>query len=105
MARFVRERFPDREAEILALYLRSQEFRALCHDFGVCIDEIERLNDLNELNEFKSESTNQRLEQFRELGSELEADIVEQLNAAFTKPGQVSPHRKEKHVRNNSEPS
>ena len=81
MTRFVRERFPDRQAEILALYLRDPEFRCLCHDFGVCVEEIERL-----MGSAASEGTNQRIEQFRELQNELEADIVEWLNSTLTKP-------------------
>ena len=81
MTRFVRERFPDRQAEILGLYLRDPEFRGLCHDFGVCVEEIERLR-----GSAASEGTSQRLEQLRELQNELEADIVERLNSTLTKP-------------------
>ena len=91
MTQAVRARFPDREAEILAAYLRSQEFRGLCHDFGVCIEEIERLQRLQDSNDVASESASQRLKQFRELERELETEIVEQLNSALEKPGQVSP--------------
>ena len=87
MTQAVQARFPEREAEIRALYLSSHEFRSLCHDFGVCSDEIKRLSGLND---FRSESTAQRLEQYRELERELEAEIVEQLHAALTRPGQVS---------------
>ncbi len=78
MTRFVRERFPDRQAEILGLYLRDPDFRGLCHDFGVCVEEIERLK-----GSAASEGTNQRIEQLRD---ELEADMVERLDSTLTKP-------------------
>ena len=102
MARLVQERFPDREAEIHALYLSSPEFRALCHDFGVCVENIEQLSNSDD---FPSESAQQRLDKVRELESELEAEIVEQLNAALTTPGQTFQQRKEKHFPTDSDPS
>ena len=80
MTRFVRERFPDRQAEILGLYLGDPEFRGLCHDFGVCVEEIERMT-----GSAASEDTKQRIEQFRQLQRELEADIVERLDSTLTK--------------------
>ena len=81
MTHFVRERFPDRQAEIHGLYLCDPEFRGLCHDYGVCVEEIEMLTE-----SAASEGTKERIEQYRELQSELEADIVERLNSALTKP-------------------
>ena len=81
MTRLSRARFPDLQAEIRDVYLRNPEFRGLCHDFGVCVEEIERLR-----GSAASEGTNQRLEQLRELQNELEADIVERLNSTLTKP-------------------
>ena len=102
MTQSVQARFPRRQAEIHALYLRSREFRSLCHDFGLCLEEIEQLNDSNDL---AAESKSQRLEQYRELERELEAEIVEELNTALSKSGQVSPQRKENHVRKDSQPS
>ena len=82
MTRFVRERFPERQADVLSLYLRDPEFRELCHDFGVCVEEIERV-----ANSSPSQSAHQRTEQLQELLHELEADITECLNSHLTKPG------------------
>ena len=79
MTRFVRERFPDRQTEVLGLYLRDPQFRELCHDFGVCAEEIERL-----VNSSASEGASQRIEQLRELQEELEADIAERLDSPLT---------------------
>ena len=81
MTRFVRDRFPDRQNEVLGLYLRDLEFRELCHDFGVCVGEIER-----SAGSPASEAASQRIEQFQELQEELEADIAERLNAPLTEP-------------------
>ena len=81
MTRFVRERFPDRQTEVLGLYLRDPEFRELCHDFGVCAEEIERLAGSS-----ASEGARQRTEQLKELQDELEADIAERLNSALADP-------------------
>ncbi len=78
MTQVVEEHFPDRKAEIRELYLSSPEFRALCHDFGVCVQKIEQFTNSDGLS---SDFTNQRREQFCELAEELEAEIVELLNA------------------------
>ena len=80
MTRFVRERFPARQSDVLNLYLRDQEFRELCHDFGVCATEIERLESS------PATGASQRIGQLQELLDELEADIAERLNAPLTKP-------------------
>ena len=84
MARFTREYFPDRAGEIDALYLSSLEFRELCHDFGFC---GERISELENSDDVTSESAKQRIEQLRELQRELEAEIIEQLNAGLTTHG------------------
>ena len=79
MTRFVREQFPDRQAEIQGLYLRDPEFRSLCHDFSVCVEEIERLT------QSTASDGSKRIDQFRELKSELAVDIVERLDATSTR--------------------
>jgi hypothetical protein len=76
MTRFARERFRDRQHEVLGLYLRDPEFRGLCQDYGVCAEEIQRLK-----RAAASESTEQCIKQFRELQGELEADILERINS------------------------
>lgn len=81
MTRYVRDRFPNRQSEVLGLYLRDPEFRELCHDFGVCAEEIKRL-----AGSLPAEGTNQRVEQLQELENELEADILERLNSSLVKP-------------------
>ena len=81
MTRFSRESFPDLQAEIRDVYLRNPEFRGLCHDVSICLEEIEWLKESAAL-----EDTNQRIEQFRELVRELEVEIVEHLNSVLTKP-------------------
>ena len=81
MTRFVRERFPERQAEVFGLYLRDPEFRELCHDLGVCVREIERLAGPS-----ASEDANQRIQQLQELLDELEADIAERLNSPLVEP-------------------
>ena len=82
MTQFVHLRFPDRRSEIDALYLASLDFRSLCHDYGVCAKEIDRLIASSET---VSESKNQRLEQFRELQFDLEIEIIELLDATLEK--------------------
>ena len=76
MAPFVRERFPSRQAEVLDLYLRDPEFRGLCDDFGVSIEEIKRWAGSS-----VSEGVDQRIEDLQELRVELEADIAERLKS------------------------
>ena len=90
MTRKVRERFPEWEDEIVGLYEHNPEFRGLCHDVGVCLEEIERLT-----KSAASAGRDQRLAQFHELKRELEADIVEQLNSAFTRPPVILNTQKE----------
>ena len=45
MTFFSRELFPDLQAEIRDVYLRNPEFRGLCHDVGVCLEEVEWLTE------------------------------------------------------------
>lgn len=81
MTWIARDRFPDQQAEILDLYLRDWEFRSICHDYGVVVQQIERVTASN-----MSVSIDPRVEQFRELEQELAGEILDQLQSIFTNP-------------------
>ena len=81
MARFIQQHFPECSVEIEALYLNSLEFREICHDFGVCLEKIERLKTSEDIT---SASVKQRLEQLSELHHELELEIIDQLQSDIT---------------------
>ena len=77
----VKERFPRREAEISLLYLIDQDFRSLCHNHAVCVNELGRSLDT------PSSYTARRYAQWLELRDELEVEIAEYLDARLTKNG------------------
>ena len=79
MSTYVRQRFPDSAVQIEHLYEWDHEFRALCHDYGVCVEELRK-----EGTSPVARDSAQRLEQLRELRAELEADIAEYLNKNST---------------------
>ena len=76
MSRHVRERFPDYGARINNLYESDHEFRALCHDYGVCIEQLGSAK-----NSQDGQNIALRVEQLLELQADLESDIAEYLMA------------------------
>ena len=75
MSRHVRERFPEYEMQIAGLYAEDHEFRGICHDYGVCVEELRKAFESP-----RPQNSQQRTEQLRELRSDLEAELLEYLN-------------------------
>jgi hypothetical protein len=61
----------------LSLYPRDAVFQDLCRDYGICVEMLERATDL------PPESKTRWANQFRELLTEFEVEIVEHLNTAL----------------------
>ena len=79
MSRHVRERFPDYESQIAHLYAADHEFRGICHDYGVCVEELRKATQAR-----GPQNSQRRTDQLRELRSDLEAEILQYLNRHLT---------------------
>lgn len=75
MSHHVRERFPNQRLLVGQLYESDHEFRSLCHDYGVCVEELRKATEAKH-----GQDIAQRTEQLRELQTELETEIVEYLD-------------------------
>ena len=78
MSRHVRERFPEHESQITQLYAGDHEFRGICHDYGVCVEELGKAIELP-----GPQNSRKLTDQLRELRSDLEAEILKYLNRRF----------------------
>ena len=79
MSRLVQERFPDFRTQSAHLYLVDHEFRGMCHDYGVCVEELRKATESP-----GPQNSEQRTDQLRELRCDLEAEILEYLNRRLT---------------------
>ena len=79
MSRHVRERFPDYEFQIAQLYAADHEFRGICHDYGVCGDELRKATESS-----GPQKSTTLTDQLRELRSDLEVEILKYLNRRLT---------------------
>jgi uncharacterized protein (UPF0262 family) len=74
----VRERFPEYKEDILSLYYKDPEFRAICEDYYLCIRYLEKVK--KEYTE-KIESINE----YERIQTELEKELKSRLNPIGTK--------------------
>ena len=79
MTCLVRELFRDHEQQIAQLYETDHEFRGICHDYGVCVEELRKATKSS-----GPQGSEQRIDQLRELRSDLEAEIREYLSRRLT---------------------
>ena len=79
MSRHVRRRFPHHELQIAQLYASDHEFRGICHDYGVCVEELRKATESR-----GPKRSELHTDQLRELRSDLEAEIIKYLNHRFT---------------------
>ena len=73
MTRLVQDRFPEQSQEIAFLYGIDPEFRALCHDYGVCVAELKRVRS-------SVQFTAKQIEVAQDLKHDLELDIMKYLS-------------------------
>ena len=67
-------KIPEFGEQIDRCYLVDHEFRSLCHDYGVCVEELS-----------KGRNTSKREGELRELAADLEIDITEYLTSLKNK--------------------
>jgi hypothetical protein len=70
----VLRRFPERQAEINRIFRENDAFRAICRDYGLCNQALQRWNQSD------VEEAEERRVEYTELMEELESEILENLD-------------------------
>jgi hypothetical protein len=70
----VKERWPEYQDHILSLYYRDNKFRAICEDYYLCIQHLDKFR-----KEFSEKL--QTIEEYEKMLQELEIELKGRINA------------------------
>lgn len=72
------KRFPDRWSGVSALYEKSEDFRLLCHEYGLATDALSRLSSHEDV------SPSRKRDEYEQIVRELDSEILNYIDEKVT---------------------